>query len=47
MLGFATAIDVAFEMVRNDLVNKISTDVAKLHVLLEPQQVAAIPESIE
>ena len=46
-LGFATAIDVAFEMVRNDLVNKISTDVAKLHVLLEPQQVAAIPESIE
>jgi len=29
-LGFATAIDVAIEMVRNDLVNKIKTDMAGL-----------------
>ncbi|MGH6854424.1 MAG: phosphate acyltransferase PlsX [Aestuariivirga sp.] len=27
-LGFATAIDVAIEMVRNDLVNKIKTDIS-------------------
>jgi glycerol-3-phosphate acyltransferase PlsX len=25
-LGFATAIDISIEMVRNDLVNKIKTD---------------------
>jgi glycerol-3-phosphate acyltransferase PlsX len=36
-LGFATAIDVAYDMVHNDLVNKISTDLAKLHLRLEPQ----------
>jgi glycerol-3-phosphate acyltransferase PlsX len=36
-LGFATAIDVAYEMVHNDLVKKISTDLAKLHLRLEPQ----------
>ena len=29
-LGFATAIDVAIEMVRNDLVNKIKTDMAEI-----------------
>ena len=26
-----------YEMVHNDLVNKISTDLAKLHLRLEPQ----------
>ncbi len=30
-LGFATAIDVALEMVRNDLVSKIKTDVEKMN----------------
>ena len=42
-LGFATAIDVAIEMVRNDLVNKIATDVMKLNQVLEqrPQAAAA------
>jgi len=29
-VGFATAIDVAIEMVRNDLVNKIKTDVLSM-----------------
>jgi glycerol-3-phosphate acyltransferase PlsX len=31
-LGFATAIDVAVEMVRNELVAKIATDVAAMHL---------------
>lgn len=35
-LGFATAIDVALEMVRNDLVSKIATDVDKLQTLIKP-----------
>jgi phosphate acyltransferase len=35
-LGFATAIDVALEMVRNDLVNKIKTDVEKMNDLIRP-----------
>jgi len=30
-LGFATAVDVAIEMVRNDLVNKIKTDVEHMN----------------
>jgi glycerol-3-phosphate acyltransferase PlsX len=45
-LGFATAIDVAYEMVNNDLVNKISTDLARLHLRLDPL-VAARPETAE
>lgn len=36
-LGFATAIDVAIEMVRNDLVKKIATDVVKVNWLLATQ----------
>jgi glycerol-3-phosphate acyltransferase PlsX len=36
-LGFATAIDVAIEMVRNDLVLKIETDVVKVNGLLATQ----------
>ncbi len=35
-LGFATAIDVAVEMVRNDLVSKIKTDVVKMNDLIKP-----------
>jgi glycerol-3-phosphate acyltransferase PlsX len=35
-LGFATALDVAVEMVRNDLVTKIATDVVKMNQLLAP-----------
>jgi glycerol-3-phosphate acyltransferase PlsX len=35
-LGFATAIDVALEMVRNDLVNKIKTDVEIMNALINP-----------
>jgi glycerol-3-phosphate acyltransferase PlsX len=46
-LGFATAVDVAIEMVRNDLVNKISTDVAKLHRLIEPQSIPALTDTSE
>ena len=33
-LGFATAVDVAVEMVRNDLVNKIKTDVEHMNALM-------------
>jgi glycerol-3-phosphate acyltransferase PlsX len=33
-LGFATAIDVAFDMVANGLVEKISEDVAQVNALL-------------
>ena len=39
-LGFATAIDVALDMVRNDLVSKIKTDVATMNALIKP---AAVP----
>jgi len=35
-LGFATAIDVAIEMVRNDLVAKIKTDVETMGALIRP-----------
>ena len=35
-LGFATAIDVALEMVRNDLVSKIKTDVEVMNALIKP-----------
>jgi phosphate acyltransferase len=35
-LGFATAIDVAIEMVRNGLVKKIAEDVAEMNAIMEP-----------
>jgi glycerol-3-phosphate acyltransferase PlsX len=35
-LGFATAIDVALDMVRNDLVSKIKTDVEVMNSLIRP-----------
>ncbi len=35
-LGFATAIDVALEMVTNDLVTKIKTDVETMNALIRP-----------
>ncbi len=45
-LGFATAIDVAIEMVRNDLVSKIETDVAKINrLMLAPQAVGVAQHS--
>ena len=34
-LGFATAIDVALDMVRNDLVSKIKTDVEIMNALIK------------
>ncbi len=40
-LGFATAIDVSIEMVKNGLVAKIAEDVAQVHSILEPQAKAA------
>ena len=40
-LGFATAIDVAIEMVRNGLVAKIAEDVAQVHSILAPEAKAA------
>jgi phosphate acyltransferase len=40
-LGFATAIDVAIEMVKNGLVAKIAEDVAQLHSILTPEAKAA------
>lgn len=40
-LGFATAIDMAIEMVKNGLVAKIAEDVAQVHSLLAPQAKAA------
>jgi glycerol-3-phosphate acyltransferase PlsX len=47
-LGFATAIDVALEMVRNDLVAKIATDVHKIDSLIKPQAaVGKSPETTE
>lgn len=41
-LGFATAIDVAIEMVTNGLVSKIAEDVAQVNALLTP-----LPEAAE
>jgi glycerol-3-phosphate acyltransferase PlsX len=38
-LGFATAIDVARDMVRNDLVSKIKTDVEVMNALIRPTAV--------
>ncbi len=35
-LGFATAIDVAIEMVRNGLMAKIASDVAAVHAIMAP-----------
>jgi glycerol-3-phosphate acyltransferase PlsX len=46
-LGFATAIDVAFEMVRNDLVSKIETDVIKMNRLLAPETISAVPADLQ
>ena len=47
-LGFATAIDVALEMVRNDLVKKIATDVEKMQPLIRPAAAPARqPETTE
>jgi phosphate acyltransferase len=36
-LGFATAIDVAIDMVRNGLVARIASDVAAVHEIMAPQ----------
>ena len=44
-LGFATAIDVAIEMVRNDLVKKIATDVVEMNRLIAPHTAAAVGEA--
>ena len=44
-LGFATAIDVAIEMVRNDLVKKIATDVIEMNRLIAPQTAPAMREA--
>lgn len=43
-LGFATAIDVALDMVRNDLVNKIKTDVETMNTLIRPVLAEKQPE---
>jgi phosphate acyltransferase len=40
-LGFATAIDVAVDMVRNGLVAKIAADVAEVHTIMTPVAQAA------
>jgi glycerol-3-phosphate acyltransferase PlsX len=40
-LGFATAIDVSIEMVKNGLVAKIAEDVAQVHSILAPTAKAA------
>jgi glycerol-3-phosphate acyltransferase PlsX len=40
-LGFATAVDVAIDMVANGLVEKISEDVAQVNALLTPAATAA------
>ena len=44
-LGFATAIDVAVEMVRNDLVNKIKTDMAEIGPFAEKAEPVAAESS--
>jgi phosphate acyltransferase len=41
-LGFATAIDVAIEMVRNGLVTKIAEDVAEMNAIPKPQIQVAV-----
>lgn len=46
-LGFATAIDVAIEMVRNDLVNKIKTDMVGIGHSGLPRQPAAVADQVE
>jgi glycerol-3-phosphate acyltransferase PlsX len=46
-LGFATAIDVAIEMVRNGLVEKIAEDVRHVHSILEPVPQAAESQTAE
>ncbi len=43
-LGFATAIDVALDMVRNDLVSKIKTDVDVMSSLIGPNAREKQPE---
>ena len=40
-LGFATAIDVAVDMVKNGLVARIAADVAEVHAIMAPQSQAA------
>ena len=40
-LGFATAIGVAIDMVRNGLVNRITTDVAEVNSVLQSTAIAA------
>jgi len=46
-LGFATAIDIAIEMVRNDLVNKIKTDIVGIDHADPPQELAIIASRVE
>lgn len=47
-VGFATAVDVAIEMVRNDLVSKIKTDVEKMNRLIKTDAARAQqPETAE
>jgi phosphate acyltransferase len=41
-LGFATAIDVAIEMVRNGLVTKIAEDVAEMNAIRKPEIKVAV-----
>jgi phosphate acyltransferase len=40
-MGFATAIDVAIEMVRNGLITKIAADVAEVHAIMSPNTALA------
>ncbi len=46
-LGFATAIDVAIDMVRNGLVEKITEDVAAVSEILAPSVPAEIAEAAQ
>jgi phosphate acyltransferase len=46
-LGYATAIDVAIDMVRNGLVEKITEDVAKLQHVLEAERPKQMAEAAE
>ncbi len=41
-LGFATAIDVAIEMVRNGLVTKIAEDIAEMNAIMNPDIQVAV-----
>jgi phosphate acyltransferase len=41
-LGFATAIDVAIEMVRNGLVTKIAEDMAEMNAIMNPKVQVAV-----